>query len=312
MRDLSHEECSERLEAYASDRLDRAGREELDAHLANCPDCSLELVAVQALMSVDVEPMTGPERERVSGAVRAAVIAQPRRSFMERLAPRLAPALGAVALVVIAVVAFVSLPKDSADTPAVSSGEVDAGSEADDAQTLEMEAEAPAPEALPKQADQGGEEEADRGSGGTATGGGSADAVGEPATTSEASALNTRSNFTLAPESFSESGLTPGSLVPARVPRGGLDYFDSGPADLAAFAPNQRVAGRVEECAERTIATSPHPLVPSSAAYYADDVLVIGFVWLEPSTSTFNYELRGWVDGDCERISPIYRRGVLE
>ena len=311
MRELSHEECSERLEAYASDRLDGAGREEMDAHLANCPDCSLELATVQAIMSFEVEPMTGPERERVSDSVRAAVFAPRRKSFMERLGPRFAPALGAVALVAIAVVALVSLPRDSADEPAVSSVDVGADRQADEAQTLETEAEAPAPAALPKQADQT-EESVARGAGGAATGGGAADTEGGPATTSEASALNVRSNFTVAGETFSETGLTPGSLVPARVPREGLDYFDSAPSDLAAFAPNQRIAGRVEECAERTIATSPHPLVPSSAAYYADDVLVIGFVWLETNTSTFNYELRGWVDGDCERISPIYRRGVLE
>lgn len=308
MRDLTHEECSDRLEAYASDRLDQSARREIDAHLADCPDCSLELEAVRALRAVQVEPMTGPERERVASAVRAAVSVAPRRGLAERFGSRFAPALGAVALVVIAAVALVSLPDDAADSPSVSSPE-GGGDVArdDDAQTMESQAEAPAPAALPDQGKQ------DAGGGGSAIGGSEAsDSRGQPAATSEAQALNVRSNFTVVGERFSETGIQPGSLVPARIPRRGADYFDAGPADLAAFAPNERVAALVEECAERAIATSPHPVVPSSAAYYSDDVLVIGFVWLDPSSSTFNYELRGWVGGDCNRISPIYRRGVLE
>lgn len=315
MRELTHEECSDRLEAYASDRLDQSARREIDAHLADCADCSLELVAVRALRAVQVEPMTGPERERVANAVRAAVSVAPRKGLVERFGSRFAPALGAVALVVIAAVALVSLPDDAADSPSVSSSEgspAEGGADVardDDARTMESQAEAPAPAGLPNQSQQ----DAASGGGGTAVGGSeAADAEAQPATTSEAQALNTRSNFTVVGESFSETGIQPGSLVPARIPRRGLDYFDAGPADLASMAPNERVAGLVEECAERTIATSPHPVVPSSAAYYSDDVLVIGFVWLDPSASTFNYELRGWVGGDCNRISPIYRRGVLE
>ena len=308
MKELTHEECSIRLEAYVSDRLDQTARREIDAHLAGCPDCSLELVALRALQAVQVEPMTGPERERVSSAVRAALAAPERRGFLERFGSRFAPALGAVALVVIAAVALVSLPNDPPDTPSSSSGEGGADEAVEDAQTMESQAEGPAPAALPDQ----GERDSARGDGGgTTTGGESAEAAGQPASAS-AQALNARSNFTVVDESFAATGLEPRSLVPARIPRRGLDYFDAGPAELAAFAPNERVGALIEECAERAIATSPHPVVPSSGAYYSDDVLVIGFVWLDPSTSTFNYELRGWIGGDCGRISPIYRRGVLE
>jgi anti-sigma factor RsiW len=311
MTDLTHERCSELLEAYASGGLDPRARREVDDHLATCSDCSLELVAVQTLQASDVLPLSGAEREQLSAAVRAAVFPAPRRSLLERFGPRLAPALGAVALVTIAAVVLVSLP----DRPGPSITSADRGSrggDTDDAQTIEsdedaqtLEAEAGAvPGAQPAQEERVMSD--DGGDGSTEASGQSADTLA-----GRSAALNARSNFAVQEATFAQTGLDLGSLVPARSPRRGRGAFAYA-ADLASLAPDERVARLVQECAEQTISTSPHPLVATSAAYYPDDVLVIGFVWREVSRSLLHYELRGWVGGDCDRISPIYRRGVLE
>ena len=305
MTDMTHERCSELLGAYSSGGLNERGRQEVDEHLATCSDCSLELGAIQTLQASEVLPLSGAERDHLSRAVRAAVFPGPRRSLLERLGPRLAPALGAVALVAIAAVAIVSMPDRSG--PSIPSADQGGGGDttgvqtqdaAEEAETMEAEAAQPA-----KQSDRGSS--GDGGGAGTegATAG-SADALSRP------TALNARSNFVVHESAFARTGLELGSLVPALSPRRGRYAYAVDPADLASFAPDDRIARLIEGCAERTLSTSPHPLVPTSAAYYPDDVLVIGFVWREGSV--FNYELRGWLDGDCERISPIYRRGVLE
>jgi hypothetical protein len=310
MTELSHDRCSELLETYVSGTLDAAQRRSVDEHLASCADCSLELVAVHALTE-PVVSMSGAERDELSRAVRAAIVAPQKRSLSERFGRRMAPALGAVAFLAIAVIALVSLPDDSPSPTAV--GGRDSGTTMD-SETEQMQ---PVQEQGAAQKDSAGTL-SDTASG-TTTGAGSAgggDAAGdsapnsETATSLEASASRVdRSNFMMEPTSFAATGISLPALVP---PRRGIDAYDYDARAIALSAPNNRVAELIRECSERTIATSPHPLTPSSAIYYADDVLVIGFVWVDPSTSRLNFEVRGWTDGSCDQVSPIYRRGALE
>ena len=309
MSEPTHDLFSERLEAYVSGRLDQRAHREVDDHLATCPDCSLELAAVQALREPEVLAMSGTERDALNTAVRAAVFAAPKPSFMDRFGRRFAPAVGAVALLALAAVVLVSLPERSgepAGLPGTNTGG-GGGAEPQGADT----ADAARGAAPPVAEDAKGSDDGTTTAGGAASGGAaatqeSADAVAANAGTT----LSARADFTVEEIPFSTTGLKVGSLVPAISPKARLGASDGGA--IAANAPTERLAELARDCAELTVSTSPHPLVPTSAAYYPDDVLVIGFVWLEESSSLLNYELRGWVGGRCDRISPIYRRGFVE
>lgn len=303
MTDLTHERCSEQLDAYASGTLSAPEQSEVEVHLRSCAECSQELRGLRALRGTEVTPMTGYEREALGTAVRAAVLAPAKPRFSERFGRRLAPALGAVALLVLGVVTFVSV-SDDGPLPAAQQGADDA-----EVETLEdsydSEAAAPAPRADAKKA------------GGVAGGSGtaedyasdtesSADVTSAAGTGSQSSTLRAPTGLEIKNASFAEVGLDLGSLVPNRLPaRTAVDA-------LALSAPDRRLAGMVRDCSELTVSTSPYPLIPSSAAYYQDDVLVIGFVWLEQTTEILNYELRGWIGGRCDRVTPIYRRGLIE
>lgn len=305
MTDLGHDRCSELLETYVSGELDADQRRAVDEHLAVCSDCSLELVAVQTLTE-PVVPMTGIERDELTRAVRAGIASPQKRSLSERFGRRLAPALGAVALFALAAIAVVSLPEDPPSPNA--GGGTDAGV------TMESEAD----EMQPGTAQKDQAETTEDSMSGTTTGTGSAGggAAGDAArnsgsaTTLESNAAQVgRASFIMEPATFAAAGISLPNLVPSRR---NIEVLEDDAATLARAAPNERVAELIRDCAERTIATSPHPLVPSTAVYYADDVLVIGFIWVDPSTSQVNFEVRGWTNGRCDQVSPIYRRGALE
>ena len=306
MTDLTHERCSELLEAYASEGLPDREQNEVAAHLGSCSGCSTELRGLLALRATEIVPMTGPERDALTAAVRAAVIGTPKKGLAEWLGRRMAPALGAVALVVLGVVGYVSV-SDDAPLPSTQQG-------ADEAQveTLEegadTDAAAPAAEPYGDSKKEAGLTQ-DSGGSGTATGAGGTESSADMTTAAgapQAATLRAPAGLEVRDSLFADSGLDLGSLIPNRMPPRRI-------ADrLAATAPNERLAQMVRDCAELTVSTSPYPLVPSSAAYYADDVLVIGFVWLDERTGTLNYELRGWLGGSCDRVTPIYRRGLIE
>lgn len=305
MTDLTHERCSELLEAYASRSLSEREQIEVDMHLGSCPDCSTELRGLLALQGKKIVPMTGPERDALTTAVRAAVLAPPKKGLGEWLGRRMAPALGAVTLVVLGVVAYVSVSED-APIPAAQRG-----ADETEVETLEdnFENDAAAPAAEP-QTDTKQKAGLPQGSSGAATGGGgtesSADMSSSAGAVPQAASLRAAAGLEVKDASFADAGLDLGSLIPNRVPPRRMANR------LASSAPDERLAQMVRDCAELTVSTSRYPLVPSSAAYYADDVLVIGFVWADETTGTLNYELRGWLGGRCDRVTPIYRRGLIE
>lgn len=310
MNEISHTTCSERLEGYALGTLEARARAEVARHLEACPDCSLELKGVEALKQHEVLPLSGVERDRLSTAVRTAVFEASKPSLRDRFGRRFAPALGAVAFLALAAVAFVSLP-DRTDHPTTANQESSdrEGDTADSSGGDVVDADRAVPEAKAKE-----ETLSDEGAGGGSgqtTGGAPAQESSEMAA-SAGTALAARANFTVQETPFAQAGLDPGALVPVISPGATIDAYDAGPVGIANSAPNRRLGRLTRECTENTLATSPHPLVPTSAAYYPDGVLVVGFVWLEESSSLLNYELRGWTGGRCDRISPIYRRGTLE
>jgi hypothetical protein len=299
MTDLSHERCSELLAAYTSGELDARERSEVEEHLSSCRDCSLELAAIRSLGAAEIVPMTGVERDRLSAAVRHAVITAPRPAWSTRWGRRVAPALGAVAFATIAIVAFTTFTNDDPLDESAAGGT--STSSVPDSESAELDAKAAPP---PQGRGQHSADTFGKVQGGTAEGtaGGTAD---------ESVSLEARAGTTttVSEVPFAAAGLDIGSLVPSRKAQNIAGY--DGLTPLANSAPNPRVASLITTCTERATAASAESLVATSATYYpSDDVLVIGFVWIDGSTGDLNYLIRGWRDGRCDRVTPIYRRGI--
>lgn len=305
MNDLTHERCSELLGAFASGELDAQHRTQVEGHLSSCRDCSLELAAIEALAAPDLVEMTGVERDRLTGAVRAALLPPRRAAWSARWGRRVAPAVGAAALLAIVALAVVSLPGDrSLPDTATGGGTTTEQVEGDEAEL--KGAPAPAAQEPTTETLQGGTDD-------SATGGA---AAGKVTTNSGrlalpgSTALRAAVSTTVSEQDFATVGLDLRSLVPAKLPRRVMAYRAVEP--LADSAPNERVGDLIRSCSDRAIATSLVPLVATSATYFpSDDLLVIGFVWVEGSTGDLYYEIRGWRAGRCDRVTPIYRRGVV-
>lgn len=302
MNDLTHERCSELLGAFASGELDAQHRTQVEGHLSSCRDCSLELAAIEALAAPDLVPMTGVERDRLTGAVRAALLPPRRAAWSARWGRRVAPALGAAALLAIVALAIVSLPGDrSLPNTATGGGTTTEQVEGDEAELKG----APAPAAQDATTTETLEGRKDNGAGTSTTSAGTVTDHGAAST-----ALRAAVSTTVSEQDFATAGLDLRSLVPAKLPRRVTTYRVVEP--LADSAPNERVGDLIRSCSKRAISTSPVPLVATSATYFpSDDLLVIGFVWVEGSTGDLYYEIRGWRAGRCDRVTPIYRRGVI-
>ena len=312
MTEITHERCSELLGSYSEGRMDDAARADVEAHLATCPDCSLELAGLTALRVGEIEPMTGPEREVITAAVRAAVAGDtgPSRSanWSTLWGRRMAPALGAAALVAIAVVGYVSFQADESDLPAAGTT----------TQEVDRSTNAPVEDATA--------EDADAETFGTATGT-SNEAGGPAADTAQSQEMQIKAGTdAIAPgriaapvavvieDRFARTAFTPDLFAPrdARTAKnsgaGGVGATDA----LLYAADDPLLQSRVEECARMAIETSPYPLTPSYAAHFPDDdILVLGFVWRDEVSGALNFELRGWRGASCDRVSPIYRSGPV-
>jgi anti-sigma factor RsiW len=317
MTEITHERCSELLGPYSTGRLDDASRGDVDSHLATCPDCSRELAGLTALRAGEVEPMTGPEREVITAAVRAAVLGGAKpitgpmtgRSFSagwsEGWGRRLAPALGAAALVAIAVVGYVSFQAEESDLPTAGTATQDedrsANTTVEDSTAEEAEAETfgASKEAGEPEADtaQSQDMQIEAGSG-----------IDAPGRTAAAIAV-------VVEDRFARAAFTPDLFAPRDA---ALTTRNGGAGGVAATdtflyaADDPALQSRVEECARTVTETSPYPLTPTYAAHFPDDdILVLGFVWRDEPSGALNFELRGWRGSSCDRVSPIYRSGPV-
>lgn len=111
---MNHEHCSESLAPWLRGELPASEAEEVAAHVEDCADCARERDALGLLLALDVEPLDEDERARLEGAVltqrRAEVIAwAPKRAPWRA---RLAPALGAAALIALVAVGAVYIGLD--------------------------------------------------------------------------------------------------------------------------------------------------------------------------------------------------------
>lgn len=305
MTELTHERCSELLGPYSSGRLDGATRADVDTHLATCPECSRELAGLNVLRAAAIEPMTGPEREIITAAVRAAVLggAKPGWSdrwsdrWSERWGRRMAPALGAAAVMAIAVFGYVSFRADDRPLPATGTSTQDehrsteGTTEDADAETFGTGQGATGPAADPA-AKQGMQIESATG---TVAPGGAGAAI---AVTVE--------------QRFAGTAFTPDLFAPRDARSATNNRSLAGTDALLYSADDPALRSFVEECARTVLETSPYPLTPSYAAHFpGDDILVLGFVWRDEASGALNFELRGWRGDSCDRVSPIYRNGPV-
>ena len=301
MTEITHERCSELLGPYSSGRVDDTARADVDAHLATCPDCSRELAGLTALRAGEIEPMTGPEREVITAAVRAAVLGGAKPSWAEHWGRRLAPALGAAALVAIAVIGYVSFQTDDSRVPAAGTATQDEDRSTDvTAEDAEAETFGASKEAGEPAADAAHSQDMQI-KAGTGTDALAPGRAGAPIAV-------------VVEEGFARTAFTPDLFAP----RDARTTKNAGGSGLAArdtflFAADDPVLqSRVEECARTVTETSPYPLTPTYAAHFPDDdILVLGFVWRDEVSGTLNFELRGWRGESCDRISPIYRSGPV-
>ena len=310
MNELTHERCSELLRPYVTGDLDDSRAQQVRAHLAECEACALELHALEALHPVEVPPMTALERAAMRRAVRSSVISPRRPSWGERWGPRVAPALGAAALLVVIAIGVVSFRGLEDRAPLETSG----GTDTFDAESDERVA---------------GQTAKDAGGGGRGGRNRTSDADARPkAAAIEAAAPqgDTAANegtdelagrvapptvLDLSQRRFGSARFDPRALVPADARRD-HSLIGSRLDDLASSAPSERIRDVIVRCARSALDASRDPLVVTYASYFAGDrVLLIGFVWVDEATGRLNYQLRGWLSHACDRPSPIYREGQL-
>jgi hypothetical protein len=221
--------------------------------------------------------------------------------WSERFGRRLAPALGAVALVAIAVVGYVSFQGDGSAPAEVGTTTQDADSE-DAAADSTLDADAGTGSGGAKQK-----------AGKDTTSAATAESFEMEADTIQGIAEpNATTPITVAVEErFASSTFGPDLFAPRDTANRTLGFDAAAPGTFVADDPT--VASMVEECARKVIETSPYPmLTPTYAAHFpADDIIVIGFVWRDDASDRLNFELRGWRGDSCDRVSPIYRNGPV-
>lgn len=312
MTEITHERCSELLGPYSSGRLDDAARSDVDAHLATCPDCSRELAGLTALDAGEIEPMTGPEREVITAAVRAAVLgAEPSRSarwsarWSIQWGRRMAPALGAAALMAIAVVGYVSFQTNDSQVPAEITATQDEGRSTDEDRSTNATVEDADAETFGASKEAGGP---------AADAAQSQDMQIKAGTDAVAPGRAAAAIGVVVEERFARTVFTPDLFAPrdARTARNGEGGGGAATGTLLYAADDPALQSQVEECARTVTETSPYRLTPTYAAHFPDDdILVLGFVWRDEISGALNFELRGWRGDSCDHVSPIYRSGPV-
>lgn len=121
---IDHERCSELLPSYVEGTSEPAQLSEVAEHLRSCSACSQEERALRALLA-PVEPMTEMEAASIRRAVLEHVSPVPaqRRPFGARLAPY----LGAAAVLMVVAVGIVSMNTGGDDAGSADSGSSEAG-----------------------------------------------------------------------------------------------------------------------------------------------------------------------------------------
>ncbi len=125
---IDHERCSELLAGYISGTSEPSQRHEVAEHLRSCSACSAEERALRALMA-PIEPLT----ELEAASIRRAVLHQVSPAPTQRgpLGARLAPYLGAAALLMVVAVGIVSMNTGGSDSESADRGSTEGAGDDD-------------------------------------------------------------------------------------------------------------------------------------------------------------------------------------
>jgi hypothetical protein len=294
---MDHERCSELLLPYLKGELEEADREQVDRHLRSCGTCTEEKSAIERLLAVEASPMTAGERRSLHGAVAdrlpsttpdREVVSTPARGA--RWFGRTAPALGAVALIALAVVFATSLLSGEGDE-----GE---GGSAITGPRERLQGEADGTE--------GG------GAGGVAPQGAAPDEEKDTAERAvphfERGAKDiTRSALSKLPES------EPAFDVVAGVTRSKAGTLQTNYASALSDQAPPDTRAQVRECSE-SVAASQGAVVPTYGAegeYRGKDALLVGFVAGSNGGPLNRYMLWLWPKGSCD-VPLEYLSGPLK
>jgi hypothetical protein len=126
---IDHERCSELLPAFVDGTLEAFEVTEVGEHLASCSECSAELRALRVLKA-PIQPLSEFEASSVRKAVLAEITSA--RTGRRPLTARLAPYLGAAALLMVVAVGIVSMNVGGSDDESgADRGSTQAGDDAD-------------------------------------------------------------------------------------------------------------------------------------------------------------------------------------
>lgn len=298
-RAMRHEEVSEVLSDYARGDLDATTKTAVDEHLSGCSKCASELRAVSVL-HLEQAPLSDIERSRLHRAVNDQVGQSPaRRSPVrgrERWAARVAPALGAAALVALGAVGALSLMTGDGGDELSLRGSDDGG-------------------ALTDVAGGGG----DQGAASTAR-----KAPGPDEDVAEGKAVE--ENLDGAPDSASLAEPLEPTFDPTTAPidrrdlsslagKTGYEAFNSSGEvnrmasrelslveQLSQMAPKS-VRSQVRSCARSVTSRGQEQLFATFGTLTEVDdrpSLVLGFIWPGPPQDQTRYMLWAWPRGSCE------------
>lgn len=310
MTEMTHERCSELLQAYVAGDLPAGEAERVRAHLDDCEDCRAEETAVAALAAHETEPLTELERARLHRDL-FQELWPGTRANADLAAPApgpgwkrwIVPALGSAAAVLVALVVVTGGLSGGGDDQA--GGADGGGSEA----ALESSQQAIEPAGRGGGADAVGDRKTEKGdafSTAAGVGGASAYNAGGPQPQFDAEAGD------LSAEQLSALGRT------SDLFRGFADGYTVDDVDGLRSRFVRRLASQsgaasaqVRECA----ATLPQdePILPAYGAtgtYDDRDALVLGFVTNDAGSASLDrYLMWVWTKGSCRTpIDTLFER----
>jgi len=311
MRDpIDHERCSELLLPFVHGELDADAAAEVEAHLAGCPECSQERVALDVLTQGESPALTELERARLRRVVLSEAVPMPdepatgsARQQASSGGSRLFQVLGAAALVaVIGGFAYLGLAGGvggddggAGDTSAAVGG--DSG-EQESEETFDNDGAGRSARQTGKTSDAAGS---------TALG---ADAPA-PSPTFEADlGLVDEERLTKLGRSGLPLVIFSRAYTTTDVEQRQSAFIE----EVAAQAPTSR-GNDIRECAATITAEFPRSLLAYAAlAEFKDrgDILILAFAWTDEEAGPLDQSMVwAWSIGDCDGIPVHYSTNVI-
>lgn len=324
-----HHPISELLAPYERGELGAPETAAVEDHLASCDECRAELAGVRALFGAPGPAMEEIERARLRRAVLSATTGQRAEPPGPSLASRIAPALGAAALLALFVFGAAQLftgglgGDDSGESATDAAGRADSGS--DESALAYQDGALGLPATGPRSSEGlavGAAPEEDTAEGQSSDGDtASGDAGGdEPAAAEIADSADPQPYFEPQPRVLSERALH--RLGRSRDPFAAfsLAYMAGDGTDREALTTALSLAspepGEVRACANGVLDQDANavPAYGALGSFEGRYTLVLGFVTAPRASAALSrYDIWVWNFGDCSaavnRLSPITRLG---